>query len=80
MENLWHYLRSHYWSHRVYPDYEALRDAAAKSWRAVCLYPEKIRSISRLRIFTSADSFSDPYQFAFSDIQPTPMLGRVAEI
>ena len=45
VENLWHYLRSHYWSHRVYPDYEALRDAAAKSWRAVCLYPEKIRSI-----------------------------------
>src|SRR4051794_27975206 len=45
VENLWHYLRSHYWSHRVYPDYEALRDAAAESWRAVCLDPEKIRSI-----------------------------------
>ena len=45
VENLWHYLRSHHWSHRVYPDYEALRDAAAESWRAVCLDPEKIRSI-----------------------------------
>jgi transposase len=45
VENLWHYLRSHDWSHRVYPDYEALRDAAAESWRAVCLDPEKIRSI-----------------------------------
>ncbi len=45
VENLWHYLRSHHWSHRVYPDYEALRDAAAESWRAVCLDPDKIRSI-----------------------------------
>jgi transposase len=45
VENLWHYLRSHHWSHRVYPDYEALRDAAVESWRAVCLDQEKIRSI-----------------------------------
>jgi hypothetical protein len=29
----------------VYPDYEALRDAATEAWRAVCLDPEKIRSI-----------------------------------
>src|SRR4051794_15303931 len=45
VEHLWHSLRAHHWSHRVYPDYEALRDAAAESWRAVCLDPEKIRSI-----------------------------------
>jgi transposase len=45
VENLWHYLRSHHWSHRVYPDYEALRDAAAEAWRAVCLDPGKIRTI-----------------------------------
>jgi transposase len=45
VEDLWHYLRSHHWSHRVYPDYEALRDAAAVAWRAVCLEPEKIRTI-----------------------------------
>jgi transposase len=45
VENLWHYLRSHHWSHRVYLDYEALRDAAAVAWRAVCLDPEKIRTI-----------------------------------
>jgi transposase len=45
VENLWHYLRSHHWSNRVYLDYEALRDAATESWRAVCLDPEKIRSI-----------------------------------
>jgi transposase len=45
VENLWHYLRSHHWAHGVYPDYEALRDAAALAWRAVCLDPEKIRTI-----------------------------------
>jgi transposase len=45
VENLRHYLRPHHWSHRVYADYEAVRDAAAESWRAVCLDPEKIRSI-----------------------------------
>lgn len=45
VENLWHYLRSHHWSHRVYLDYDELRDAAAVAWRAVCLDPEKIRTI-----------------------------------
>jgi transposase len=45
VENLWHYLRSHHWSHRVYVDYEALRDAATEAWRAVCLDPEKIRTV-----------------------------------
>lgn len=45
VENLWHYLRSHHWSHRVYLDYEELRDAATVAWRAVCLDPEKIRTV-----------------------------------
>ena len=45
VENLWHYLRSHHWSHRVYLDYDDLRDAATVAWRAVCLDPEKIRTI-----------------------------------
>ena len=45
VENLWHYLRSHYWSLRVYPDYEALEAAAMAAWRAVCLIPESVRSI-----------------------------------
>ena len=45
VENLWHYLRSHYWSLRVYRDYEALEEAAMAAWRAVCLGPELVRSI-----------------------------------
>jgi putative transposase len=45
VENLWHYLRSHYWSLRVYRDYEALEEAAIGAWRAVCLQPELVSSI-----------------------------------
>jgi transposase len=45
VENLWHYLRSHYWSLRVYRDYEELEDAAAEGWCEVCLRPELISSI-----------------------------------
>src|SRR3954447_2793373 len=45
VENLWHYLRSHYWSNGVYPDYEALLAVATATWRTVCMDPEKVRSI-----------------------------------
>jgi transposase len=45
VENLWHYLRAHHWSNRVYADYEALLEAATEAWRQVCLDPAKIRSI-----------------------------------
>jgi transposase len=45
VENLWHYLRAHHWSNRVYPDYDSLREAAVEAWRKVCLDPEKIRSV-----------------------------------
>jgi hypothetical protein len=45
VENLWHYLRSHFWSLRVYRDYEALKEAAVVAWRAVCLVPAVVRSV-----------------------------------
>jgi len=45
VENLWHYPRSHYWSLRVYRDYEVLEAAAMAAWRAVGLGPELVRSI-----------------------------------
>jgi hypothetical protein len=44
-ENLWHYLRSHYWSNRLYPTWEDLKQAAVAAWRAVCLVPELIQSV-----------------------------------
>jgi transposase len=45
VENLWHYLRSHYRSSRVYRDYGALEEAAMTAWRAVCLAPDLVQSI-----------------------------------
>jgi len=45
VENLWHYFRSHFWSLRVYKDYEALLEAAVEAWRAVCLVPSMVSSI-----------------------------------
>jgi hypothetical protein len=45
VENLWHYLRSHHWSLRVYRDYEALKEAAVTAWRDVCMVPDLVRSV-----------------------------------
>lgn len=45
VENLWQYLRSHYWSNRSYKDYDALREAACDAWQRVCLTDEMIKSI-----------------------------------
>lgn len=47
IENLWHYLRSHYWSNRKYADYEALETAAINAWQKACLTAETIQSICR---------------------------------
>jgi hypothetical protein len=45
MENLWHFLRSHHWSNRVYENYAALLDAATEAWRGLCRAPARISSI-----------------------------------
>ena len=45
VENLWHYEREHYWANRKYDDYPALQDAAREGWRAVCLDPDKVKSV-----------------------------------
>ena len=45
VENLWHYLRSHYWSNRLYETWDDLKQAAIDAWRHVCLNPELIMSV-----------------------------------
>src|SRR5262249_30133348 len=45
VENLWHYLRSHHWSSRVYRDYGELEQEAIRSLCAVCLDAEKVKTI-----------------------------------
>jgi hypothetical protein len=47
VERLWHYLREHHWSNRVYRDIEALEEAAVAGWRAVCLQPETVKTVCR---------------------------------
>jgi transposase len=37
MENLWHYLKSHYWSNRIHEDYDALEKAAIAAWHEAVL-------------------------------------------
>lgn len=44
-ENLWHYLRSHYWSNRLYKTWDDLKSAAVEAWRRVCLVRELIRTV-----------------------------------
>jgi transposase len=44
-ENLWHYLRSHYWANRLYKTWEDLKVAATEAWRRVCLAPELVSSV-----------------------------------
>lgn len=48
VENLWHYLRSHYWSNRTYADYDALRLAAIDAWHKAALDPTIIQSVCRV--------------------------------
>jgi len=53
VEKLWQYLRRHYWSNRVYKDYDALRLAAVEAWQNTCLDTSKIKSICRTKYVES---------------------------
>ena len=45
IENLWHYLKSHFWSNRVYADYDALEKAAMDAWRLAVLDEELVQTV-----------------------------------
>jgi transposase len=49
VENLWHYLRSHHWSNRMYEGYEELKEEAVRSLGVVC------QDIAKLRTICNAD-------------------------
>jgi transposase len=49
VENLWHYLRSHYWSNRAYRDYDDLRIAAIQAWQKAALDSDIIKSVCRVK-------------------------------
>jgi len=45
VENLWHYLKSHFWSNRAYEDYDALETAAIAAWRTAVLNAALMQSV-----------------------------------
>lgn len=45
IENLWHYLKSHHWSNRAYPDYESLENASVEAWQQSVLDPELMKTV-----------------------------------
>ncbi|MBM4109153.1 MAG: hypothetical protein FJ255_12610 [Phycisphaerae bacterium] len=45
VERLWHYMRSHYLSNRAYDDYDHIREATGRAYRA--LTPDVLRSVCR---------------------------------
>jgi transposase len=53
VENLWHYLRSHYLSNRAYRDYDHLLDAGGEAWRK--LTPDVIKSVCRCAYLERAE-------------------------
>lgn len=52
-ENLWHYLRSHYLSNRIYEDYDELLIAGTNAYRQ--LTPELIRTVCACPYLERAD-------------------------
>jgi len=56
IENLWHYLKSHYWSNRAHDDYEALEAAAIAAWRHAVLDPELMKAICAAPYLKRANS------------------------
>jgi transposase len=61
VENLWHYLKSHYWSNRSYADYEALEQAALDAWHAAVLDQELVKSVCAAPYLQRATSDWNPY-------------------
>lgn len=56
IENLWHYLKSHFWSNRAYDDYDALEQAAVNAWRKAALDPELMKTVCAATYLNRADS------------------------
>lgn len=56
IENLWHYLKSHFWSNRAYDDYEALEQAAVDAWQKAALDPQLMKTVCAAPYLNRADS------------------------
>jgi transposase len=56
MENLWHFVKSHYWSNRAYSDYEELEEAAIDAWRIAVLDTELMKTVCNAHYLKRAGS------------------------
>ncbi len=54
MENLWHYLKSHYWSNRTYKDHEELEEAAIQAWNHSVENRELMKTVCAAKIYERA--------------------------
>jgi len=56
IENLWHYLKSHFWSNRAYADYDALEQAAMTAWQKAVLDKDLMKTVCAAPYAESATS------------------------
>jgi putative transposase len=56
IENLWHYLKSHFWSNRAYADYDELEQAAIHAWRRAVLDADLMKTVCAAPYAKSANS------------------------
>ena len=54
IENLWHYLKSHFWSNRAYADYDELEQAAIHAWRISVMNTELMQTVCSAKIYERA--------------------------
>jgi transposase len=54
IENLWHYLKSHHWSNRAYPDAEALEQAVIEAWRISVMNTQLMQTVCSAKIYERA--------------------------
>jgi transposase len=45
IENLWHYLKSHFWSNRAYANYDELEQAAIDAWQQAVLNADLMKTV-----------------------------------
>jgi transposase len=56
IENLWHYLKSHFWSNRAYYNYEHLEQAAIDAWQKAVLDADLMKTVCAAPYVQSATS------------------------
>jgi transposase len=57
VEIIWHWLRSHWLSNRLYINYEAIVDACCQAWKGLVDQVERIRSLCSFPWITCAETF-----------------------